>query len=66
MKKGVLKIAVAILVFSLAFATIGCSQISDLTQVSSPNSPNIVRGTTLGEEWRMDQLIVNVGADMNR
>jgi len=51
------------MVLPLLFATLGCSQISDLTQVSSPKSPDIIRGAELGGEWRMDQLIVNVEAD---
>ncbi len=40
----------------------GCSQISDLAQLSSPKAPEIVRGTELGGEWRMDQVRVNIDA----
>jgi len=40
----------------------GCSQISDLTQPSSPQTPDIVRGAELGGEWWVDQLRVNIDA----
>ena len=63
MTKKVLKIILAVMVLLLSTTAYGCSEISELTQGTSSKSPNIVRGAELGEEWRMDQLIVNVEAD---
>ncbi len=57
-----LKIVLAIMVVVQVTSILGCSQISDLPQLSSPNAPGIVRGAELGGEWRMDQLRVNVDA----
>ena len=54
MIKSVPKIVFTTMVLVLLPAILGCSQ------VSSPESPDIVRGVELGGEWRMDQLIVNI------
>ena len=52
------------LVLLLVLVTVsGCSQMSGLTQGSSQKSPNIVRGSDLGEDWRMDQMNLSVDAD---
>ena len=63
MTKNLLKIILTAMVLLLPIAAYGCSQISELTQGSTSKSPDIVRGAELGEEWRMDQLLVNVEAD---
>ena len=62
MMKSVLKIVLAMTVVLLVVSILGCSQISDLTQLSSPKAPDIVRRAELGGEWQMDQLRVNIDA----
>ena len=62
MMKSVLRIGLVIMVVVLVASILGCSQISELTQPSSPEAPDIVRGAELGGEWRMDQLRVNIDA----
>ena len=62
MMKSMLKIGLVIMVVLLVASIPGCSQVSDLTQLSSPKAPDIVRGAELGGEWRMDQLRVNIDA----
>ena len=63
MTNNVIKIILTVMVLLLPTTAYGCSQISDLTQGTSSKSPDIVRGAELGDEWRMDQLLVNVEAD---
>ena len=62
MIKNIFKIILAVMLLLLSTVAYGCSQISELTQGSSSKSPDIVRGAELGEEWRMDQMLVNVEA----
>ncbi len=54
-------ISTAVLVLSLVFV-LGCSEISDLIEPSSPAGPDIVRQAELGEEWQMNQMRVHVDA----
>ena len=54
-------ISTSVLVLSLVFV-LGCSEISDLIEPSSPAGPDIVRQSELGEEWQMNQMRVHVGA----
>lgn len=58
MKRSIFKIVLVPMVPVLLAVMSGCSQIS-----SPPKSPDIVREAELGEEWRMDQMIVNISAD---
>lgn len=62
MKKSILKIVLVIMVVVLVAVFPGCSQISDLTQPSSQEAPDVVRGAELGGKWWMDQLRVNIDA----
>lgn len=41
----------------------GCDQISDITGGTTSDAPDIVRGADIDEEWRMDQMLVNVGPE---
>jgi len=61
MKK--IKILMAIIGLLLLVAVSGCDQISGLTGGTSSDTPDIVRGADIGEEWRMDQMLVNVGPE---
>ena len=61
-KKNILKIVLAVMVAVLVVVIPGCSQISDLTQPSSQEAPDVVRGAKLGGKWWMDQLRVNIDA----
>lgn len=63
MTKNILRIILAVTLLLLPTTVCGCSEISELTQGTSSKSPDIVRGAELGEDWRMDQLLVNVEAD---
>jgi len=62
MNKGILT---AIIVLSLVF-TMGCSELSDLTQgltsPSSSSSPEILREAKLGANWEMNQMKIEVAA----
>jgi len=50
-----------VMVLSLA-ATIGCSEIAELTGTSSSAGPEIVRQAELGSEWQMNQMKLDVDA----
>ncbi len=52
-------ILTAVMVLSL-IAVLGCSEIEDFIQPSSPSGPDIVRRAQLGEQWQMDQTRVHV------
>ncbi len=58
-------ILVAGIVLSL-ISVLGCSEISDLpdlVQQSSQDSPDMVARAVLGEDWQMDQMRVHVNAE---
>ena len=52
-----------VMVLSLA-ATIGCSEIAELTGTSSSAGPEIVRQAELGSEWQMNQMKLEKGGDI--
>jgi hypothetical protein len=60
--KSWLRLGLYVMAGLLVVSVSGCSQVSDLAQLSPSKAPGVVRGANLGEEWRMDQLRVNVGA----
>lgn len=51
----------AIIVLSL-IATLGCSQISDLTDTLSSENPEVLRTAELGSGWQMNQMSIKLEA----